>query len=508
MLTVGAIFSDHMVLQKGKRIPVWGTAEPGETVTASLAGRRAETKTLADGSFRLYFEPLEAGRSYVLAVRTSCEEVVFTDVAIGEVWLAGGQSNMELELINSADGEKSVAESGNPDLRFYMVPKYAVVGPELSEAERESSWRVCGPDTSAVMSAVGYYFASHIQAELGVPVGIIVCAWGGTSISCWMSRGQLLKTAAGTKYLNDYDALVGDKTDEQYREEMAAYNKEWEAWNARVLARKEKDPGVTWEVLNEECGLCPWPQPAGRTSPFRPAGLYSSMVERVSPYGIRGFLYYQGEEDEARYADYDFMMMSLITEWRSLWGDDGLPFLFVQLPMYIAKAEAVQGIDSRHWAAMRDQQMKVCRNMRNTGLAVLTDCGEFDNIHPLDKKTVGDRLALQARKKIYGEDVVADAPVADTVEFGGGVVAIRFHHTAGALSVKGEALQGFEVAGRDGVFYPAEGTAKGSTVHLQAAEVPEPAYVRYAWRNYCAAGLYGASGLPAAPFRTDHFPID
>ena len=507
MLTAGAVFSDHMVLQRGKAIPIWGKAAPLSEVCVSLDRQTVTGVSQQSGAWMVHLPATDTARGLQMTISCGDEKLEFSDISVGEVWFAGGQSNMELELINSMNGEQAVAGSFDPDIRFYMTPKCAVTGTELVAREAESKWEVCGPDTSAVMSAVSWYFAKHLRAAMDVPVGIICCAWGGTSISCWMSKSQLMKTAAGLRYIEDYDRLVGDKTDEQYEAEMDIYRQEWEAWNARVAERRQADPDVTWEILNEECGLCPWPQPAGRRSPFRPAGLYSSMTERVCPYGIRGFLYYQGEEDESRYADYDWMMISLIMEWREVWGDMSLPFLFVQLPMYTSKVDWNQGIDNRHWAMMRDQQMKASLMIANTGLAVLTDCGEFDNIHPLDKETVGTRLALLARKKVYGEVLCAEAPSYDKVVFREGKAVVHFCNTGGRLWDGAEALSGFELAGKDGIFRPAVGCIETDTVILVSEQVPEPAYVRYAWHNYCHANLYGASGLPAAPFRTDHFFI-
>ena len=487
MLKTAAVFSDHMVLQCEKPVPFWGQAEPGKKVTAVLGDESVTTKVTPEGSFRILFSPKKAGRGYRLTVTDGQDLVEYTDIALGEVWLAGGQSNMELTLAESMDGKEAVAQSGNENIRFYMVPKCAVTGEELEEAEAAAAWQICGPGTSAVMSAAAYYFAVQIEASRGVPVGIICCAWGGTSVSCWMSEKSLMKTAAGRKYIEDYDRLVGDKTDQQYEAEMEEYRREWEAWNSRVEERRRQEPSVTWEVLNEECGLCPWPQPAGRRSPFRPAGIYRSMTE---------------------YADYDWMMISLIMEWREAWGDLTLPFLFVQLPMYTSKDDWVHGIDSRHWAMMRDQQKKVSETIAHTGLAILTDCGEFDNIHPLDKKTVGTRLALLARNKVYGEDLIADAPAFEQAELGEGKVRVRFSHTGGSLRAKSAELRGFELAGEDGAFYPAKASIQKDWVNLSSEQVQEPVYVRYAWHNYCQADLYGESGLPAAPFRTDHFSIE
>lgn len=509
MLTKGAIFSDHMVLQRRKPIPVWGTAEPGQMVTVTLSGRSASAETGKNCRWSLLLPAQEAGGPYTLTVTAGEETLNCSDVLVGEVWLAGGQSNMEMALRDCQNGKKAVAESGGQTIRFYNVPKCAVLDEEQARLEAESSWQLCGPETSGDMSAVAYFFARQIAQTQKVPVGIIDCYWGGSSISCWMSLEQLEKTRAGQRYLDDYAALVGDKSPETYASEMAAYQTEYRAWCGRVDAYRAAHPRASWEVLNESCGLCPWPQPAGNQSPFRPAGIYYSMLRRVCPYSLRGFLYYQGEEDSNHYfKTYAEMMNALIDQWRSDWRDDTLPFLFVQLPMYVSKACYREHSDDKHWPYLRDEQRKVSRTVANTGLAVLTDCGEFDNIHPLDKQTVGNRLALQARQKVYGEQLLADAPEMESVQKrGDGRLEIRFSRTGGSLTVKGDALEGFEVAGADGVYHPARGTVQLDSVTVWSDAVAQPETVRYAWFNYGNANLYSAAGLAAAPFRTDTQPV-
>lgn len=507
MLTKAAVFSDHMVLQRRRAIPVWGGAEPGETVTVSLSAAAVSRTADADGSWRVLLPAQEAGGPYTLTIRGGREAIVLHDVLVGEVWLAGGQSNMEMALRDCKNGKREVAASDCPQVRFYNVPKRAVLDAEQARMEAESCWQPCSPATSGDMSAVAYFFARRVAESQGVPVGVIDCYWGGTSISCWMSREQLEKSRAGQTYIEDYAALVGGKTDEEYQREMDAYNAEWEAWDARVQARRAQDPHVTWETLNQECGVCPWPQPAGNQSPFRPAGLYACMVRRVAPYALRGFLYYQGEEDEARHADYGAMLHALIDQWRGDWGDCELPFLLAQLPMYCSREEYAAHQDSKHWAALRDWQWKISRTVQNTGIAILADCGEFDNIHPLDKKTVGLRLALQALAKVYGEPVVADGPRLRAVQREGSRLSLRFADTAGQLTVKGDTLEGFELAGADGAYHPARAEAGTDSVTVWSDEVPAPETVRYAWTNYGPAGLYNAAGLPAVPFRTDRQPI-
>lgn len=504
MLTLAEIFTSNMILQRRKPIPVWGTGQPGHIVTVKLGDTVQSATVEADGSWMIVLPPREAGSELTLLAQCDGWVLPCSNVQMGEVWLAGGQSNMEMPLAESQNGKRAVAESGTSNVRFYTVPRRAI--PDAGCAENR--WLICSPETSGNLSAVAYYFARQIASTQKVPVGIIDCCWGGTSISCWMSREQLEKTKSGQRYLDDYAALVGDKTDEAYAKEMAAYNAEYEAWNKRVESYHTAYPKATWETINRECGPCPWPQPAGNQSPFRPAGLYETMLHPLAPFGLRGFLYYQGEEDADRYfRTYGEMMEQLIDQWRTDWNELELPFLFVQLPMYTAQEDYKNHLDNRHWAYLRDEQMKVSKCVANTGLAVLTDCGEFDNIHPLDKQTVGNRLALLARAKVYGEAIPAMAPAMKTVIKTGSTMEVLFQHTAGALSVHGDSLDGFELAGKDGIYYPARAEVQLDTVAVSADEVSQPETVRYAWFNYGTANLYSAAGLAAAPFRTDQQKI-
>ncbi len=509
MLTLAAIFSDDMVLQRDKPIPVWGKGEAGRRVTVTLGGEMASAAAGRDGQWRVTLGPLSAGAPLTMTVSDGAETLERRNARLGEVWLAGGQSNMEMALRDCKGGKKEMAASAGKNVFFYNVPRCAVTGEALEQMEAESRWLPCTPETAGDMSAVAWFFACQIAETQNVPVGIIDCYWGGTSVSCWMSRKQLERTAAGERYLTDYAALVGGKTDEQYEAEMVEYDRQWQAWNDRVEARRAADPKVTWETLNRECGICPWPQPAGNASPFRPAGLYYTMLQPVCPYALRGFLYYQGEEDSTlHFRTYSEMMTLLIDQWRTDWEDDLLPFLFVQLPMYISREEYEAHQDDGHWSYLREEQRKVSRTVANTALAVLTDCGEFDNIHPLDKKTVGDRLALQARRKVYGEPVAADGPSPQSVRRLDSGLEIRFRDTEGSLQIKGDTLEGFELAGEDGIYYPARGTVGLNRVKVRSEQVPEPKTVRYAWFRFGPANLYNAAGLPAAPFRTDRQRVD
>ena len=256
------------------------------------------------------------------------------------------------------------------------------------------------------------------------------------------------------------------------------------------------EPDVTWEVLNEECGLYPWPPPAGRTGFQRPGNLYDAMLSRVKPYALRGFWYYQGEQDEEWPEDYYALLTNLIHRWRQDWEDDKKPFLLVQLPMFISKADSLAG-DPMRWPVLREAQASAARTLPGVEMAVTADCGEFDNIHPIDKRTPGVRLGLLALEAVYQLPVAGRPPVCRKVWREGPAAMLRLDHTGGGLRLTDG---GFQLAGRDGVFRAAEARiVSEDTVRVSVPGIDAPAAVRYAWYSYGPAGLYGDTGLAAAP---------
>jgi sialate O-acetylesterase len=508
LLKAAPVFSDNMVLQRDKPAPVWGAGEEGRSVRVVWddGKRRVERCGVVKGGlWRVTLPPLEVCDSGALTVSDADDTVRLANVAVGDVWLAGGQSNMELELQNCYDGARELAACNNAHIRFYQPVKAAVVNAAFLCQEARTSWQECKPDTAAALSAVAWFFARRIHAETGVPQGIINCNWGGTSISCWMSEGQLARSAAGQRCLDDYEALIGGKSEAEYDEAMRAYAADWDAWNTRVLKRRERDPDVSWEVLNAECGECPWPQPAGKTSPFRPTNLYTAMLSRLAPYALKGFLYYQGEEDaDTRASSYAELTYYLVDQWRGDFCD--APFLFVQLPMWASKKEYDDGAMTDAWPVLREQQHKASRDIAGVGMAVIIDCGEFDNIHPLDKQTVGQRLALKALEKVYHKDVEADGPVFSWAEAEAGVMRVHFDHAESGLELRGPPSAGataaFEVAGEDGVYHAAKAAVDGGTLTVSSEKAAKPERVRYAWIKYGPTPLFAKNGLPAMPFRS------
>lgn len=498
MLTLAPVFTDGAVLQRRKPIPVWGTAAPGELVTVRLAGRERTVHAGGQGRWLATLAPREAGADETLTVTAGGETLERLDLCFGEVWLAGGQSNMELPLAESRGGRKAIADSGSSNVRFFQA---------LRDGE-SGRWRRCSPEASGALSAAAYHFARQVAQAQRVTVGIVSCCYGGSSVSCWLSRERLGQFAAGKQCMYDYDRAIGGKTDEEYRAAMAAYEAEHQAWERRTAAYRAEHPRASWAETHLACGDCPWPQPAGERSPFYPGRLYEKLLMPLCPYALRGFLFYQGEEDcGSYYLHYGELLTQLIDLWRTDWEDDALPFLFVQLPMYISAQDYRDHRDDCRWAYLRDQQKKVSRTVANTGMAVLADCGELDNVHPADKEPVGTRLALLARKLVYGEPVVAEGPALERVERDGSALRLTFTNTAGGLVVRDGLAEGFELAGADGDYHEARAEVSLDTVRVWSGAVPEPETVRYAWKNYTYGNLYNLAGLPAVPVRTDRLPV-
>ena len=497
---LAAVFTDHMVLQRNKNINIWGSAYNGIEITAELCGNSAKT-TAEDGKWSLVLPPVEAGGPYELKVSDSSgAEIVFHDVMIGEVWLAGGQSNMELELQNALNGREVLKNIKDVNVRYYYTQKIAYIDDYYNFAERNGCWTVASPDTAANYSAVGYYFARKLSTELGVTVGIIGCNWGGTSASAWTSR-QLLEKDVDTKtYVDEYDNAMEGKTFEQYLAELKDYEEWYNEWEPKKNEFYAKNPEGTWEEALAYAGPTRWPEPLGPKSPFRASGLYETMLRRICPYTLAGFLYYQGESDDHKPDTYYKLFKILIEQWRSDWEDDSLPFLFVQLPMFMNRDEP----DYKHWCKIREAQMRVHQTTQNTGIAVILDRGEYGNIHPVDKEPVGDRLALQALYHVYGKISADEAygAIYKSFVYQDGGMLLSFEHSKDGFEIKGDKIVGFEIAGRDKKYVPADAEIRGDKIFISSKEVSAPVYARYNWTNYGEVTVFSKNGIPLAPFRT------
>lgn len=503
MIRLAAIFKDNMVIQREKNIRIFGYCNPEDSIEVRLDEIRVHAEKKIEGD-QAYFEavlpPMKAGGPYLLTVYSEYEECLIHNVMVGEVWLAGGQSNMELELQNSADGAEVVAGMKKQSVRFYQVPRIGFTGEALDEAEENTCWQECDARTVGTWSAVGYYFASRLTGELsGVTVGVIGCNWGGTSASCWMSEESLAACKETQIFLDEYAEAMAGKTLEEYKKEKAEYEiyqAEWERKSQEYYATHENP---AWCEVIEYAGENRWPGPMGPENEYRPAGLYKSMLQRIVPYTLGGVIFYQGESDDGKPRQYYTLFQNMISHWREIFKNDKLPFYFVQLPMFMNAGDK----DYKNWPLIREAQMRVYEKLKHTGIAVCVDCGEFNNIHPLDKKSVGERLADQVLSGEFGrEDICAFGPVYRDYAVEGDSVRLFFDYAEGGFVQAGENISGFEIAGEDKEFYPAHAETDKNTVLVHSPMVARPVYVRYLWTNYAPVELFGKCGLPVAPFRT------
>ena len=505
-LKMPAVFSNHMVLQRRKHVLVWGNAESGSKVTVSIAGQSVETSA-ENGAWSVKLAPMEAGGPYEMVVTAENETISFENVLVGEVWFAGGQSNMELELQNSDNGKEVIKQTEDERIRFYYTPKIAQLGQELEEAEAKNAWMECKPEKTATWSAVGYYFARQISKALDVPVGIIGCNWGGTIADNWVSRESLLKHKELAHLVEEYDELVANQNHEEYLKELAEYKEYYAVWEKKVNEIYAKQPDIAWEDVLSIAGENRWPGPMGPLHEYRPAGLYECMVKRVAPFTLGGALYYQGESDENNHTIYRSLLQNLIEEWRGLWQDDELPFAIVQLPVFATDEKTGYG-----WGAIRKAQQDVYKTIKNTSLTTIIDCGEQFNIHPTDKETVGNRVAANVLKDIFGfADSNGNGPCAvdyvpDSVHDHAGIKVLfagaeeGFYQNGERLLEQAYDIEGFEIAGADGVYVPAKVIVAENALFLYSEQIEKPEKVRYGHKNYFHVELKDVKGYPVMPF--------
>ncbi len=496
-LRLPAIFTDHAVLQQRADVPVWGWGEPGTEVRVTVAGQSRTATVGEDGKWRVDLGAMDAGGPHTLEVVSGGERLALRDILIGEVWLASGQSNMQWSIKNTDHYEQELAQCENDAIRFAMV--FREFSPEpLDDLRGLTPWAACNADTltgccnGEGFSAVSYYFAKYLQAELGVPVGIINTSWGGTRIEPWtppdgFERVPALADIAQTVRMNTPDS---DAYQAMLRETIGKV----EAW----LPRAEK-------AL--EAGSFPPPLPSVASSSAlnthqSPTTLYNAMVHPLVPYANRGFLWYQGESNRGEGMVYRDKMEALIEGWRAVWQQDDLACYFVQL------APFRYGDRPRALPEIWEAQTAVL-DIPHTGMAVINDIGDVKDIHPRNKDDVGHRLALLALNKSYGrEGVVCDSPLFDRFEVENNQVRVYFKNARELKTRDGAAPTWFELSGTDGVYHAADARIDGATVVMAAEAVEEPVAVRFAWDHCAEPNLMNEAGLPASAFRAGGPPMD
>ncbi len=502
-VTPHPIFSDNMVLQQGTEVTVWGKAAPDEKVQIALerntAGGGSVTGTSAtadkDGKWVAKLKEQKAGTGYTLKIEGK-NTVEFKNVAVGEVWVCSGQSNMEMSVNGSETPAKVKEGAKNPNLRLFTVQKRTAAHPIADQADLKhfTKWVESAPDTVGGFSAVAYHFGQKLQKELGVPVGLIHTSWGGTPAQAWTSL-EALDADPMLKYYADaaraaakaFDGYDAKKATADYEKALA----KWKDDAAKAKADGKPEPKA--------------PAKPGATAPApgpgTPAVLYNAMIYPLLNFKVKGAIWYQGESNAGKAFEYRTLFTAMIKDWRKAFACD-LPFMLVQLAPYKG---GQSGVD---YAELRDAQLFAAKSLPKTGIAVITDVGHETDIHPKPKGPVGERLALAALGIEYAKKIEYYGPVLKDVTYASGAATLTFTHVGGGLVAKDGDLVGFTIAGKDGKFHPAKATIKDNTVVLSSEMVPEPAAVRYGWVNFAKPTLNFSNkeGLPATPFRTDDAP--
>jgi sialate O-acetylesterase len=390
---------------------------------------------------------------------------------------------MEWPLNRSYEAEADIQNSANSQIRLFTVPK--LKSPEPVD-DVKAAWLVCGPDTVKNFSAVAYYFGRDLQQARNVPVGLIHTSWGGSPAEGWMRHGVL---AANPEYQRDI-LDPWPEQDRKFRVAAAAWDKETEELKQQG---KDQTRGRPWGI-------------------WRPCELYNGMIAPLIPYAVAGAIWYQGESNAGRAHQYRHLFPNLIQNWRDDWGQKDPPFLAVQLaPWDRNKKRSPEEIAAfpveSDWAELREAQLMASEAMKNVGLAIITDVGDKDDIHPTKKEPVGARLALLARGIAYGERLTWSGPVYRGMKLKKGKATLSFNHVGGGLEARGGKLRGFAMAGEDGKFLWANAEIDGKTVVVSHAFIDNPVAVRYGWADYPIVNLFNREGLPASPFRTDDFPM-
>lgn len=504
-----SLFSDGAVLQRGQKIPVWGTARDGEKITVEFQNQKVST-TAAGGKWSVHLDPLTAGGPFTMTL-SGDNTVTIKDLLVGEVWLASGQSNMNLTLAQLPTLAEEAPKANYPQIRTFKVKFSASVSPRN---EAVGSWMSCSPETAKDFSAVGYYFARDLHRQLGVPIGFIHSALGATPGESWTS----LEGLESQPELKEYADVVKRKL-ASYDADLAAYPAklaehqaklaEWtatvgkeheeklKAWNEAVA--KAKTAGETPPKRPRPASPRPAEPHPPEGPPTDPAVLFNGMIHPLIPYGIKGVIWYQGESNRDKSRQYRTLFPAMITDWRARWNQGDIPFLYVQVAPWGGMTPEI-----------REAQFLTLGKVKNTAMTVTTDVGDAEDIHPRKKEPVGLRLALAARALAYGEKIEYSGPLYESMKSENGKIILKFKHVGTGLVAKdGEVvakhgeLKGFTIAGADKKFVPAKAEIQGDTVVVSADGITDPQAARYAWANVPDVNFYNQEGLPASPFRTD-----
>jgi sialate O-acetylesterase len=485
---LAALFGDGLVLQRGRPVRIWGSADAGEKISVHFAGQTATATAAADGSWSATLPEMRAATvARDLHVRGK-NTIVVRNVLVGDVWICSGQSNMEMDVGRSLDAAHEIAMADFPAIRQIKI------GRQLSERPlttlSASGWEPADPTHVGRFTAAGYYFARTMFRENGVPIGLINCTWSGTPVEPWISAERL--------YSNPAFQIVWDRWQADlaaYPERKAIYEKKLAAWQMAERRAASAGDQAQEDFLKTQPRPRPPPTAPDYPYPGNPTQIYNGMVYPLRQTAIRGVLWYQGEANAVHAPEYAALFQACIQSWRTLFNRSDLPFYWVQIANYSVDTD---------WARLREAQTAALA-LPSTGMAVSIDIGDPFNIHPANKQDVGRRLALIAQAKLEGRTVEFSGPLFAHADFVDGAARVSFTHAEGLNARCGPAMS-LELAGEDRNFHPAEGRIEGDTLVVSASEVPRPVAVRYAWSASPHANLYNKAGLPAVPFRSDTWP--
>jgi sialate O-acetylesterase len=450
------LFGSHMVLQRGIKAPVWGWTTPGARVTVSIAGKSASAEAGPDGKWMARVGPLKAGGPHTLKV-SGPQTATLDDILVGDVWVASGQSNMEMSVADSRDAALEIAAANHPRLRLFKVARAVALSPRDTV---DGHWDVCSPATVGGFSAIAYYFGREVHAKTGVPIGMLQACWSGTVAEAWTSADALAKMP---------DFATNLAKNRSLRNQLLA------------------DP-TSVDLSNQ---------------PNLATVLYNGMIAPVLPFGIKGVIWYQGSSNASRAFQYRTLLPALINDWRARWDIGDFPFYIGQLYNFMPRLPEPKDDE---WAELREAQSMTAKALPHSGIAVNIDIGEAGDIHPKNKQDVGRRLALIALAKDYGNKMEYSGPDYKAMAVDDGKIRLSFTHVDGGLEAKGGKLTSFAIAGADRKFVWADAVIKGDSVIVSSPSVPVPVAVRYAWASNPDCNLYNKVGLPASPFRTDDWP--
>ncbi len=494
-LELSRLFTDHMVMQRNMQVPVWGWAEPGEEIKVTIDKQEKKSTADKDGKWMVRLDPMDTGTPRKMTVKGKTETLEFNDILLGEVWICGGQSNMEWKLIVAKNGKEETAAADYPEVRFFSVGNGTTPeGPverlkdHYNPGEYKSFWQACSPKSIGSFSAVGYFFGRDLQRSLKVPVGLIWNAWGATPAESWISREAMIADPDIKPLVERWDNTVKFAQTPEGKKELEEVFAEYEAKQKEARAKGE------WFWRSDA-----YQEPLKKLS--CPGTFFNGRVNPLIPFAIRGVIWYQGEGNTGMGYAYRKLFPLVIKDWRNRWGQGDFPFIFVQLANW--SGNFPKEPQQSEWAELRESQLRTL-SLPNTAMAVAIDIGEAGNIHPANKQDVGKRLALAARGTVYGEKIEYSGPIYRDMKVDGDSIRLSFDHVGGGLVAKDGELKQFAIAGEDQKFVWASARIDGNSVVVHSDAVAKPVAVRYAWAtNPAGCNLYNKEDLPASPFRTD-----